>query len=198
MVQLKIDGIGSVEFDPEKLPVSLRCSSQCENAEGFRNANFLSAAADGSTLLLCSEANAAALGDYVCAYAGPSCLPDVCFLLNGKENYWRRLAESPAGPGGNSLSWELQALKIACGRKLHILTDENGRRWYVLTDWEALEAGPLPAETRKALESFCEEQVLAIFEDRYEAGDGWDAVLDFEGAGDWLKGVYLKFCSMHV
>ena len=195
---LKITEFGTIAFDPEKVPGVLTCFSECEDMDDFLQKNFLALEADGHSLLLCSWANAAALGDYLVSAAEPSFVGEVCMLLSPDGNYWRRLASEPGYRGGDSFGWELQALKTAFGPDLHIAKDDSGQKWFVVIDTRLPETGYLPFDRQILLEHFCKEQVLAIFEDRYESGNDWDTVLDFDNASEWLKGVYLKFCSMHV
>ena len=53
-------------------------------------------------------------------------------------------------------------------------------------------------ERHAAVARFCEDQLLAFFEDRFECGGDWDSVFDESNAGPWLTSIYMKFCSMHV
>ena len=198
MSHLEIQGIRSIEFDAEHVPSALACSDACSSAEEFCVRNFLPIEAVGHSLLICRWKNAAALGDYLCTYSDADTLRAVCSFLSPKENYWQNIADDSTYCNAATLGWELAAIKIAFERNLQIVSDEYGQNWLILVDVVPERTFHLSPEHRAALDHFCEDQLLAVLEDRYECGGDWQSVFDADHADMWLKNIYIKFCSMHV
>ncbi len=195
MPHLELQNIGQIEFDAENVPRTFSGSESCNSAEEFCRRNFLPLDACGHALLVCSRMNAAALGDYLCAYARADCLGEICSFLSGEENYWQGVSAEPAY---STLGWELQAIRVAFGQNLQSAEDETGEKWFVIKDAKPDAVSHITPERHAAVARFCEDQLLAFFEDRFECGGDWDSVFDESNAGPWLTSIYMKFCSMHV
>ena len=166
-----IPSIGEITFDEKQVPTGFCWSGNCSSVYSFKKANFLPVEKNGHHILICSDSNSVALGDYLAEYIDQSQrFSRTASFMNDDIDYWCYLAWEFIIPSYADLpGWVQDGIQVAFGEKI-VFQDE----WIFLIDTDELEGKPLFRAKQRELNDICREAVLEELRYRFEDAESVD------------------------
>ncbi len=190
-----IPSIGEIEFDETLVPSGFCWSGHCKSIEAFKKANFLSLDFNGHSILICSDLNCVALGDYLGTYIDQSGrFNDTANFMNDSMVYWCYLAWEYNVPCFYELpDWVREGLYTVFLNQL--VFQDN---WIFLIDSGKIEGKHLPSDAQYRLDEICHRAVLDELQCKLDDDESIKGIEDLrpQGANSWIMATYEEFSHL--
>ncbi len=181
--------IGEYVFNEELVPSGFDWSGHCKSLESFKAANFLPLETNGHHILVCSDSNSVALGNYISEYIDKSNrIARTASFINDWMDYWCYLAWELAIPSFADLpEWVQDAVKIIFGERILFLD-----QWIILLDPHELEDKFFSVDLQERINKICHAAVIDHLSFLFEQQENLESIRP-ENEVDWIMAVYDEF-----
>ena len=165
MIQVDIPDLGILGFNEEDVPVDYCWPGYCSSMDEFKERNFLIQDFNGHKILICSNENGVALGNYLSGCIVTDYMGELeVFISNSMSyDYWFCMAFECCENYDQLEDWVKDIIELFIQKKAIIPIPEGKRDYFALVDTYEYEDGNCPDDIEAGVKKYVKRRLLIVF-----------------------------------